>query len=62
MKDTSGGSQVDPHQFLTAYSEGVDKAIQQLQRERQPGTGKRAMSGEEGMSIREKAMRGEIIV
>ena len=62
MKDTSGGSQVDPRQFLTAYSGGVDAAIRDLQRERQPGAGKRAMSGEEGMSIREKAMRGEIVV
>lgn len=62
MKDTSGGSQVDPREFLTAYSEGVDSAIRELQRQRQPATGQRAMSGAEGMSIADKARRGEIIV
>lgn len=62
MKDTSGGSQVDPQKFLTAYSEGVNEAIEEMLRQRQPATGKRAMAGEEGMSIKEKAMRGEIIV
>lgn len=62
MKDTSDGSQVDPREFLTTYSEGVDAAIRELQRQRQPATGERAMEGAEGMSIADKARRGEIIV
>lgn len=62
MKDTSGGSQVDPREFLTGYSDAVDAAIRELQQERQPATGARAMAGAEGMSIKEKAQRGEIKV
>lgn len=62
MKDTSAGSQVDPKEFLTTYSEGVDEAIRELQRQRQPATGQRAMAGEEGISIKDKILRGEIIV
>ena len=58
MKDTSDGSRVDPRRFLTAYSERVDEAIRELQRQRQPATGERAMEGAEGMSIADKAALG----
>lgn len=62
MKDTSDGLQVDPRKFLTDYSEKVASAIRELQLQRQPSTGERAMEGAEGMSIADKARRREIIV
>jgi len=62
MMATSGGSPVDPKQFLTDYSTGVARVIEDLKRERQPATGERGMEGAEGMSIVDKVRRGEIVV
>lgn len=62
MMDTSDGSPVDPKRFLTDYSTGVARIIEDLKRERQPATGERGMEGAEGMSIIDKVRRGEIVV
>jgi hypothetical protein len=62
MKDTSDGSQVDPKRFLTAYSEGLEQAIRNLQAERIPSGFDRITKGEEALDIKTKAVNRQIVV
>jgi hypothetical protein len=59
MKDTSGGSQVDPKQFLNGK---VEEVLSKLQRERMPSGFQQLAHGEVPEDIKYKAATGQIIV
>jgi hypothetical protein len=51
MMQQSAGSQPDPQQFAQGYAAKVAEIIEQMKNYRSPGTGDRALKGEEGMTV-----------
>lgn len=58
----SAGSQRDPKQFLTRYSEGVEQAIRDLQNARMPSGFDQMTKGEVPEDIKSKYQAGVIKV
>jgi hypothetical protein len=62
MITTSAGLRPDPKQFLTEYSEGVEQAIRDLQRERIPSGFEQLAKGEVPEDVKSKYQAGVIKV
>jgi len=54
MTTTSGGSQVDPKLFLTAYADRIEEDIRDLQRARQLQPGDASLLGGVGQTVKDR--------